>query len=279
MEYLKIYLELDALLDTRLAVLHGIDPDAAVKVVQDDRYYHRLSNNFSWAGVSKETFDIAWDARTADCLPDATITQIPFMLADLVQRLELAHMDSPTARKPLVEVNVWPYQLTENERVGVVNAVMRRAGLDTVVRAVSFDPTVELTMQRLRKEYASLFMYNFTEWVNAHQQEMQRVIAPRTTVFAPTLFELREPTEEDLRSYGLRPNTDPAVLVEKAFAEFIALDAMPTYFFCVARPDRAEEWRQMYYAKVSPPSRNHPGSAEEDRLQQAINTALRPNAA
>ncbi len=279
MEYLKIYLELDALLDTRLAVLHGISPDAAVQISQDDRYYHRLSNDFSWAGVSKEQFDSAWDARTTDILPDATITQIPFMLADLIHQLEVAHMESPTARKPLVEVNIWPYELSDVERIALVNAVLRRGGLDTTVTLVRFDPNRDLTMTRLRKEYASVFMYNFTEWVNHHQAEMQRVIAPRTTVFAPTLFEERVPTEEDMRKYGLRPNTDPAVLVEKAFAEFLALDAMPTYFYCMARPDRAEEWQQMYYAKAPQPARNHPAALEEDKLQASIREALKTPAA
>jgi hypothetical protein len=274
MEFLKIYLELDALLDTRLAVLHALSPDAAAQVVADDRYYHRLSNDFSWAGISKEVFDEAWDARTADVLPDATITQIPFVLGEMVHQLELAHMDNPTARKPLVEVNVWPYELTEAERVTLTNAVLRRAGLDTTVTVTRFDPQKDLTMLRLRKEYASLFMYNFTEWVNAHQQEMQRVIAPRTTVMAPTLFEQRVPNEEDLRAYGLHVNTDPAVLVEKAFAEFIALDAMPTYFFCIARPDREAEWRAMYYTRAAQPARTHPAAAEEDRLQAAIRETL-----
>lgn len=250
-EMLPVYVELDALLDTRLATIARHWPEAARKLAVDDAYYLREMDAWPDHGISKEAFHEAYAKRDVDTLRASIMTQVAVQLNQIITSMEMDHSSMPLQGKPIVYLNVWPYKLSEEQKIAYTNAVMNFTGLETMVRIVEIRPEA-LTMREVRNKYAGLFMYDFARWVNLHQGEMRTIIAPQTTVFAPTIYLERPPSEADLRQHSLRADVNPARLVELTFAEFIGLDLMPTYFFCPIRPDKSDEWQNMFFEKNRP---------------------------
>lgn len=249
-EVLTIYVELDALLDTRLATLHRIDPELAKRVWREEAYYHRQEDVFTqWEGPDKTTFREHYDRRDVDTLKHSTITQITSVLGEVVSKLEDRYLLNPTGKPPTVELNTWPYRLTEEQRILFINAVMYYSGTQTPVRTVWFAPE-QLTMTLLRKRYAFMFMYDFAYWAQRHYESFPKDPLPALTMFAPSIFLDGVPTPEMLTEFGIRADASPTRLVEVAMAEFLGLDLMPTYFFSLLRPDRMQEWGDQYFREI-----------------------------
>lgn len=246
----RILVDLDALLDTRLGTMHLIDPDKAKALVVDDRYYLRLKDDFSdIVGVDAATFAEHYAKRDVSTLQHSVVTNIAFVLAELVHKLEVRRSEIPNAPKPMVQLNIWPYQLNDHEREMMTNAVLCFSGIETRVDVVTIPPE-RLTMTMLRKSYAMVIMYDYVTWTRLHMTEMQSVQAPTVTLFVPALAAGDIPTSEQLEDMGINGRVDPFRLMEIAFAETIGLDAMPAYQFSIHRPDKMTEWGDRYYKEL-----------------------------
>jgi len=261
-ELLYIYVDLDALLDTRLTTILQHWPEAAARLVADDAYYLREMDEWLEHGISKEDFRRAYDRRDINVLRGAIVTPNAMRLNEIISHLEVQNSTTPGAGKPVVELNIWPYKLDDAQRTAYINAVMNFTGVETLVTIINRPPQL-VTMSDARHKYAGLFMYDFAYWARLHTKAMSTVIAPSTTFYAPTIFLDKPMSPDDLKAHGLRGDVNPVVLVEMGFAEKLALDMLPTFFFCPVRPERAEEWMKMFYEKRRPDG-GHPASQEED---------------
>ncbi len=265
---LYIYVDLDALLDTRITTILKHWPEAGVKLVGQDSYYLREMDEWPEFGISKEAFRKAYDRREVDALMGAIVTPVALRLNEMITHLEIQNSREPGSGKPVVELNVWPYQLTAEQKTAYVNAVMNFTGVETSVMIINKPPQL-VTMHDARERYAALFMYDFAPWARLHTKAMATTIAPRTTFYAPTIYLERPMEPEDLQKHGLRADVNPAILVEMGFAERLALDLLPTFFYCPVRPDMADEWMQMFY-DARRPDGGHPAAAEEDARREQL---------
>ncbi len=234
---MKVYLELDAALDTRLAVVSSLDQQAAVKLVTSDAYYQRLKDDFSdITGIPHETYKQVWESRTADILPRSIKTHIPILLNKLMHHLEYLEETTPYMPDVALEVNVWPYvDLTMPERDMLQLAFTAHSGINTIPQIVCFDPK-ELTPRRLRNEYSGLILYNLRDWLQHHLLEFPKCICPDVSVLAPALFYDRIVTVKDICSDpDLKEDVNIFQLTEIACAEFFQLNLLDPKYFSIWR--------------------------------------------
>lgn len=233
----KVYVELDALLDTRLAVMNSIDPQAAVAMVRAEEYYTRLSDDFSkLTGVAHETYQAAWESRDEEALRHSIKTHMPLMLSELMNRLEVQEENAPYAEELALEVNIWPYKnLSDAERDTLQLAVLAHAGIQTIPTIVCMNPK-DLTPRKIKAEYSGLIMYNLRDWLQHHVEAFTRCGCPAVAVLAPALFNGEIVEAKDLTTDPeLRTDFSVFSLTELACVEFFQLNYLDVKYFSIWR--------------------------------------------
>jgi hypothetical protein len=230
-----ILVELDALLDTRLPTLSLISSKAGLECAQDPRYYDRVIDDFEpICGITKDAFRALYQKRDAEIMRSATITEMPFILNDLVSKLELETLDTPFVSRVIVEVNIYPYTLDEEERDLIALAVMARCGGGTEVRCVRFAANV-LTPAVVRERYSGLILYNFRDWMQCHLEAFISVKMPRVSVLAPALYHDVVPADNVFVEDGIAGHITAFQLSEVGCVELFALSLLPAVNFSMAR--------------------------------------------
>lgn len=137
----RIYVELDSLLDTRLATLIRIDEAEASKALELG-YRERLSDVWSQLGlnINQDVYAERYRKRDRATLQAARPSGIVPMVHQLVGALGKMADNTPFVEAVTLDVNFWPYQLTEGERQEILAAVRFSVGGDVQVDSVYFSP-------------------------------------------------------------------------------------------------------------------------------------------
>lgn len=232
----RIYVELDCLLDTRIATLAKINPEHAVKAVGDKRYYDRMIDDFTdICGVGVAEFKEAYAKRDVSTLQISLLTQVPLMLSDLVKKLEAESVETPFTRDVEVEVNYWPYELTAEEIDGLQLSVMFFSGIQTKVHFVSI-PMDKLKLRYMKARYTGAFIYHLTEFLEARGAELTEVMMPDFPVIAPALWKEKVPDPTEIYSEGIPTDIIPFRFVEMSLTSFFQLSLVPAKYFSILEP-------------------------------------------
>ncbi len=230
-----VLVELDALLDTRLPTLGKISSTSAVACANDNRYFERVQDDFSEiCGIGKEAFRQVYAHRDAETVENAIITEIPFVLNELVCKLEMESIDTPFLSGVGVEVNIWPYTFEPETQDAIALAVMARCGRETEVICVRKSPA-ELTPSYIRSRYSGLILYNFRDWMAVQLENFKTVKMPAVSVLAPALYYETVPDKNAFAEDGLSPHITAFQLAEVGCVELFALSLLPAANFSMAR--------------------------------------------
>ncbi|QVD49399.1 hypothetical protein LUCX_329 [Xanthomonas phage vB_XciM_LucasX] len=230
-----IYVELDALMDTRLPTLGLISSQAAVEASTDPRYFERVIDDFEpICGISKDTFRTLYAKRDTEILKASVITEMVFILDGIVRQLEEEARSTPFISRVRVEVNYYPYVLDEGEREMIATAIMARCGVETLVELIRLDPSV-ITPTRCRDRYSGMILYNFHDWMKHHLKAFESVKMPRVTVVAPALYYDVVPASDAFVEDGLSEHITAFELARVGMVEMFALDLLPAANFSMAR--------------------------------------------
>lgn len=232
-----IFVELDALLDTRLGTLHGIDPMYGIAAFRSPDYYQRASDDFTaLCEVTQAQYNAAYARRNEQTLQDSILTGVCFLLNDVCSKLEEQRLSSPFVESVEVQINLWPYQLDEDTRFWIENAVASFLPVDVTVSSISL-PLDQLTLQLIKSTYTGLVLYHFADWMTTHCRDFEHTQIPGVTVIAPKLHREGQQafTSKDLGE-GLE-HLDPYEAIEIAHAPLLGLEWEPVELFCIARPD------------------------------------------
>lgn len=230
-----IYVQLDALLDTRLAVISKLNPEAAVKLLTEDAYYLRQIDDFEeLTGITRSAFQEAYAKRDVEILQNSRITHIPMMLYELISKMEQMETDTPFVEDLQVHVNYWPYVLSDDERYQFELAISAYSGIETPVRLFSQHP-MELTPRHIKQTYSGLILYDFREWCSYHITALENVHFPTITVIAPALFHDKVLKPEEYLTDEMRPDITAFQLTELAFLEKMQLQLLAPQLFSILR--------------------------------------------
>lgn len=235
----KLYVELDALLDTRLGTVSRLSEDAAIELLTNARYADRMSDDMGRLTdlITTDDYQAAYRQRDVDTLVVSRPTALSFMLAKIVSDLEQQMVAAnPKVEAIEIDVNVYPYQLTAQENDDIAASIMARCATAAVVRTI-YVPPRELTMEMIKvNEWVALIMYNFTDWAAEviDRLEKYNVHLPSVTCFIPLMLisEDNLPTEEEMTA----PNgqkTDPFEALKGFLAEVIAIEYMPAWMYTI----------------------------------------------
>lgn len=239
-----IYLELDAVLDTRLGTLDIMNPEFSKATVSNPGYFRRVSDDFSvFCDVKFEDYKEAYRKRSIETLQHSVVTNASFVLNSVVNELNRQRKESPFAASVTVEVNIAPYNPDGELRMELENAIATMLPVDVAVRSVNI-PIEQLTLQHVAKNYTGMLIYNFAEWLQLHSREFENVQIPGITILAPQLHVEGHKAFEssDLGEGGA--GLDPYEVIAILHAPLMGLEWLEPHHFCMVTHESVEAYRQ-----------------------------------
>lgn len=200
----KLYVELDALLDTRETLLKQFN------LFDIDTYLSRQTDNFKYLGY--ETFLYLYSKRNRVLLNDAKITPIYLKIAD-----ELARQNRELARtedysKSSITLNIHPYIFVDDELELLIKSISSLFGFIVDINIVNKEPGKWILKEHFGAvTYQGMHLLTILDF----EIDLQKNPIPDFSIVAPALV-------EDISSVD--DYTDYFVGLTEAISSFIDLD-------------------------------------------------------
>lgn len=195
----KILVELDCLLDTRIATVALIESAAASAMI-DNNYqnreiddYYQLTNGL----VTTEQFKQRYYDRDVDTLKGSLPTNMVKYLRSISINLSKQKIADPEVEGLTVYVNVNPYQLTEEEKQQLSLVVGHYLYPETVVKIIDLKMS-SLTPSKIKHDWDAVILYDFNHWFSENVTTLDTVAIPRNIMYAPALYLDHVPSKEEL---------------------------------------------------------------------------------
>lgn len=251
-----IYVELDALLDTRLGTLNVMNPKFAEDTVSKPGYFTRVSDDFSvFCDVTFEDYKAAYAKRDMVTLENSVVTNATFVLNSVVNELNRQRSETPFASTVTVEVNMWPYRPDSETRFELENAIASLLPMDIAVRSIDL-PIDQLTLTHVARSYSGMLIYNFAEWMQLHVEEFKTVTIPGVTVLAPKLHAEGNKAFEPADLGNDVPGLDPYEMIMMFHAPLLGMELLDPYNFCMITEEIVKA-----YEKQGEPAQEPQGDA------------------
>lgn len=225
-----IYVDMDALLDTRLGLLRqhlGMStfPDAYWKRDTDD--WPRFTED----RLDRQAFYQLWLKRDTETLKHSFITNIIFHIQRCMQAQVTDGMLFEDNRLPCLVVNLWPYVLSDDEQQEFCLMLSQYFKvLKAQVKCMFKDPKL-LTPDYVHAHFAMMTSYNGIEWLGVQHQDLTRKSA---TLGGPLHgFPLTVPRlyQRDAQSLTAQEKQQMHTEMRLLMLEFIQLDYIDVYWF------------------------------------------------
>jgi hypothetical protein len=231
MSTVSILIEIDALLDTRLAVMDRLDPEAAVRLASNPDYYTRMIDHMEpLCGIDEATYQEAWNKRSFEDLKHALATPmvdfLHYQALDLARKVKL----EPTVEGAEYVINLFPYRIPLPDETALHNALSQRFGHAVPIKLVFLSPK-EIEPLQVRSKYAGLVFYNHHLWIRTHQEVLTKIGIPQITLVVPKLCYEKVPTEEEQKLDIDRP-MDIWTFTAKMSAEAFGTEFMEVEMYC-----------------------------------------------
>ncbi|MGG4591703.1 hypothetical protein ACLPJK_25950 [Pseudomonas aeruginosa] len=185
----SILVELDALLDTRIATLGIHDPKVAAKVLRAG-YHTRLSDDFeklSEGAITNEMFRDLYAKRDGETIKASMLTTMNFTLCGMLIGLERKLIENVEVGSIEVVVNIAPYQIDPHVCDVLVSALQSRWPVTASVRWIN-KPMAELTPHYIDSAHDAFILYNYDEWNTLCAHHMKDKPMPMVTLYIPRLL-------------------------------------------------------------------------------------------
>lgn len=234
MTVIRLMVELEAVLDTRLGTVDKLDPEAAVRLVANPAYFERTKDEFEpLCGIDEKTYQAAWAARDIETLQHSLVCPAIDLVHYSLLDLERRSIVDPGITGVALDVNVWPYRLTDGEAHDIALAIAQRAGYQAPIRMMC-EPPAFFSPTHVKEHYAGMILYNHNAWFREHADELlMRVGIPQVTMVAPKLVHDRMPTEEEL-DFKTEKKRDAYEITSFIMTPHVGLEYVDVLHFCVA---------------------------------------------
>ena len=237
-----VYVELDALLDTRLATIAKLnrDPlDCLSKGAID-----RVSDEFDIysEGLTDAAFKAAYAKRDLKTLSLAGPTEMLFLLQDIIAMERMKGLTGdPTAGNTELTLNVYPYKLDAEHMTIYAEAVAEALNIGIESVDVCYLPYVEMNDAWLRgSKYALIVIYNYEQWLvetfGKYASDADPIGSSTTIVMAPKLMRCRADLQKLMKLHAPDlPTKDPFILEGRLRAKMFSLDFRPIQTFTLVK--------------------------------------------
>lgn len=189
-----IMIDLDVLLDTRFGTLAHLYPDKMATLLEKG-YRERYHDEFNLIdpSIDMDKFRGIYDNRDKSVLAISRLSSFMIPLIEIIKEYEweMTYELDATRNVQLI-VNLFPYELTDDEVHQFLDGLRTRLGLMIDIKFTRKDPK-QLNIVTLKYEgYTQYIMYHFNEWVRYHYQSEEKIRAsqgrPDFIVVAPKLY-------------------------------------------------------------------------------------------
>lgn len=231
----KVMVTLDALLDIRFARVNREDPDVALQVSSCQAYFQRTSESFPLSKTKTIGLNPSdSNPDNEDLLPYSIRTTLWSFIAERMVLLLNENTEMMRYSEINLEINTWPFQLTKDE-MEMMREVFMSITKNLFDVVVVYMPIESLTPAYVGKNYAALFFYDPSAWINRHQEEMMKGSLVDVELYTPSHFKLRELTEEEkvqFRSFGMSIHDATTML----FSPILKWVFLPVKLYCLECP-------------------------------------------
>lgn len=169
--------ELDAILDTRLAMAYLLDKKSVEHITTDGSYYTRVKDNYG--NISKDIFDTFYKRRTKNLLTLGLPTPIFDILKQHYGEIITDELNDEYEEDIIIYVNIYPYDLNEDEKNNIITSVTNIIP-KSIVKIISLSKK-ELTPQWVDSNVTTLIMYEGLDWIEYHMSNNALIENPLLT--------------------------------------------------------------------------------------------------
>lgn len=241
-----ILIDLDVLLDTRLAALLATDSKWTTDFLEEG---YRSRNTDAWdtikPGIDMVKYRDIYDNRDEELLKASRLTGFMINLLKIVKvyEIDLACNSDQTSSVTVV-INTYPYNLTEAVEYNIVAAIKEHIGTVVDTR-ITHEPHSNLSIRYLANNgYTQYALYEFAKWCGYHfvdENNFTSMVGKYNfAVIAPQLCVPLDPAvQQDLMERNLTEE-DPFELTKVVFASMMDLSFLPLESFSLLDASKIE---------------------------------------
>lgn len=222
-----IFIELDALLDTRLSTLYSLSIDA-VQTNLSKNYFSRKTDIFE--GVDKQVFDEAYAARDKITLSNAVVTKSVGFIKELILKMSSQAIKTPFHTGAKLIINVYPYVLNDVEIDAIIEGMVYAIDGKCDVTAINVS-CEQLTPRFCKENFSYMFLYDYPKWLEAQAYNFKDLPCTEIMVVVPGIYFKQEPTKEQMAE-AIQNFMHPLRAMEFVSAYYIDLKLYDIDLFC-----------------------------------------------
>lgn len=234
-----IFVDISTLFDLRLGALMSLSVDLALQVTAKSDYYKREIDNFQTdRGILGRT-DIAKMCALGrkDLLKNSMATAMYVFLLELCHRYALMTSTTPFLNGYSMTINTYPFSLSMGEQEMLIASLRHKLKLNIEIHVVKIAPD-KLTPMYVHENVLAMVLYDYADWVNLHQLQIQKKPLKDVVIYVPHLC--RElPTHEQLEEFQ-KHSTDVFKFAQLFYAPLIAFQYLDIAYYCVDNPYNAK---------------------------------------
>lgn len=235
-----IVIDLDAIFDTRIGTIAGINPVVAVAIIANDVYRNRESEDWeviTEGAITNEEFNAAYAARNKETLQRSVITAMPKIIGDFTKSLQWKGIIQIDVDKVSIKVNLWPYKFTSEEKRTLRDCMAQYTSATATIEFVRISME-EMTPHRLDSLGDIWITYGYNEWMAYHTENLVKYRIPLMTLLCPKLLHNPEAfNETDLIDAELKGTFDPFMVHQVTMCEFLGVEFYPPFSFSAVLDD------------------------------------------
>lgn len=228
-----IYIELDAIFDTRMGTLGLMDPSLISKSATVE-YQERETDNWKvlgW-GVDVEAYRARYRARDGDVLQSSVMTNIIYLINGLLDDTISTVLNSPDLEQVDLVVNMYPYHMSDTVRDEILKTLGFILPKGINIKSC-FRRPIELLPDWIDSRYDLLIMYNFEEWLKIHGKALEQKRLPHISFYAPAIYKDEPASEELLKEPQEEYGHDAFGFTEISLSPYLMLKMIDAKYFSV----------------------------------------------
>ena len=236
-----MYIDLDALFDTRIGLLNLLDKKLSIDLVDSDDYKYRFYDEFEY--ISNNVFINFYRERDVSILKNSYITraiELLFVELDVIltEKIDLGE-DTPVT----LDVNSYPYVLTDNEKELFKEAIQVYGLTPNLTINILYEPITELTLAKAGGKYSIMIMYDATTWLDYQLSVSLNSSAIDTKLYGAALI------KDALVFSKVKALENIFKMQSELYTPYISYTAIGVEYFCT-RPVMTEKIKEKYKSSM-----------------------------
>lgn len=232
----SLYVDLDSLLDFRLATVSRLDDEFASTLLtevyidrnRDDLFFKAHGN------IDVGAYNDAYRNRNAEYLIGAKPTAIYWLLGKLISENMVAGDTPQGFRQVELVINTWPFVLSDEATTVLENAVSIYLDGKFHIRSIHENPA-NISPAEMKARFVDVVMYDFSYWALAHQHTLTMTYMHPMAIYTPSIMRGHEVERERMAELEseFKNNTNPFEWTTQWLMDVVSLRYVDTRHFSI----------------------------------------------